>query len=862
MAKKKKKKAAAGGQPAPPAPRKAGSGGVLPTVRLRYQIVISLLILIAAICVLYPELVFEDKMFIAPDAESALSLSTPIKEAMDQGEFPQWNPHLFSGMPSYGSLSYVPNVYPVTFLTGFLITYLKFPNFTWLLFHVFMLGLGVWLVLIDRGVHFLIAAGVGVAMMWMPNHVAVGVHGHGSQACAVGYMPFALFFWDRLWRGKGVLLNASALVILLGFQFLRAHLQITYYTFLLLGMHYLFFSFLKIKDAFSRGRVDGRPTLRVLRSAYEKSVRRGAILDVVGAGVVLGVIVVGAVAISAVLFLPVHDYAQYSIRGGAEAGGLDYDYATSWSLHPVETLTLAIPFSFGFGKYFYYGHMPFTDYPNYLGVIVLLFAIIALFVARTRFVMFLASVVIFTTLVSFGKYFPIVYGPLFKLLPYFDKFRVPVMILIVQQLAAALLCGFGISAVFSIDPTRGARKALLGVGVAVALLVIFAVSYGYWSAGFAESVAPKIRLVRSVQEQIAVARMAGGLLAKDLVTLSMLLLATTTALWLYFRRYLPATALVLIVIGIVLIDFYRIDRDIIHPEKMFRSPQLATIKEKSVGGRVLEPDALIEFLEQQDGYYRVFPMTHLSQALVGDFETNRYMNFGISSIGGYHPAKLFLYQELIEALRVALPRGDFRMIDMLNARYVITSNPLPENPVLTPVWQGLDYNGTKKFVYENQRAFPRVFFVDEFEVRPGDEALNEMLADATLDLSQVALLESAPPIDPVSAEGATASITEYRLNEIRIDATLPAPAILVLSEAYYPAWKVRVDGEPGDVIRADHILRAVALPAGEHEVVFQYDSSLFKRSVTLSVVTLSAAVLALLFAVVSNLRGRMQWNRS
>ena len=59
---------------------------------------------------LYPELVFEDKLFVAGDVESALSLSRPIEEGLEAGEYPQWNPYLFAGMPSYGSMSYVPYV--------------------------------------------------------------------------------------------------------------------------------------------------------------------------------------------------------------------------------------------------------------------------------------------------------------------------------------------------------------------------------------------------------------------------------------------------------------------------------------------------------------------------------------------------------------------------------------------------------------------------------------------------------------------------------------------------------------------------------------------------------------------------------
>jgi len=248
----------------------------------RWRLWISVALLIIAVCVLYPEHVFQNKVFLAGDIEAAASFATPIKkEIQAAGGYPLWNPYLFAGMPSYASLSYTPYVYPVNVIAGWLAKYLHFPNATWLLLHIFLLGLGVYLLLVDRGVHFLIAVGAGILMMWMPNHVAVGANGHGSQMSAVAFIPFALFFWDRIWRGGSLPVNASALAIVLGLQLLRAHVQISYYTFALLGLHALFFGFLKVRQALS-GRADAEyPTvIGFLRRALR---REGAPAKRVGA---------------------------------------------------------------------------------------------------------------------------------------------------------------------------------------------------------------------------------------------------------------------------------------------------------------------------------------------------------------------------------------------------------------------------------------------------------------------------------------------------------------------------------------------------------------------------------------------------
>ncbi|UCG50947.1 MAG: hypothetical protein JSW58_12200 [Candidatus Latescibacterota bacterium] len=864
----------------------------LPLERLsmRYRVLMAVGLLLLAVCVLYPELVFQNKVFLAGDVETAASFATPIDREIEARRlYPLWNPFLFSGMPSFGSLSYNPYVYPVNFLTGLLAKYLHFPNFTWLLFHVFLLGLGVFLLLMDRGVHFLIAAGAGILMMWMPNHVAVGAYGHGTQMSAVAYIPFALLLWDRIWRGKPLMIHASALVIVLGLQLLRAHIQISYYTFALLGLHLLFFGTLKIRQAVT-GKTDPEyPTVigflrRLLRREGLSSTRVGnyETLDLL---VVFGLVVLFALVISSVIFLPVRDYAQYSIRGASEAGGLDYEYATSWSLHPLESLTFIVPFSFGFGRGTYHGHMPFTDYPNYLGLVVVMFAVCAALIARTRFVWFLLFVVVVSTLVSFGKHLPILYNPLFKWLPYFNKFRVPVMVLIVQQIAFVLLFALGISAVVKTKAETLRRPALWCGIAAVGMLIVVVLTYGYWTGGFVDAVAKNIRAVRSTAEQLQFAGLAGNYLFRDLLKFSLILLILSGVVLLYGRRTIGAGLLTMLIIGVALVDAYVVDLHILHPERlypknMYNEDQLKIIKDKTVRDRFLERDGVIEFLEQdrsrhigesreegemiesplqREDLYRVFPAFHPAAPLRGaDFRTNRYMNFGISSVGGYHAAKLSIYDDFVKALGTAVQNSNYHLLHMLDVQYVITSHPFEDVPFFEPVWQGSDYRGARKYIYRNQRALPRVFFVDRYRVHSPDEILNLLpslpAADGT-DLLEMALLEERPKIEPVSKVGAQARIKHYGFNEIRIDANLPNPAILMLSEVFYPRWKVLVDGEAGEIIKANYILRAVALPEGQHEIVFRYDTSLLRKGLFLSVAAFGAMLLILLISGLRLFRG-------
>jgi hypothetical protein len=842
-------------------------------------------IIVCAILVMYPELVFQNRVFLASDTEAAASFATPVqKEMKESGGYPMWNPYLFAGMPSYESLSYNPYVYPVSTVTAFLTSVLRFPNSTWLLFHIFLLGFGVFLVLWDRGVNFLVAAFAGVAMMWMPHHVAVGAYGHGSQANAIAYIPYALFFWDRIWRGKALLANASALVIVLGFQLLRAHIQISYYTFALLGLHTLFFGAARIRAAVKGGTDSEYPAVSgFLKRALRRDrlpARKLAVLETWDLVFVFALVVVGALLVSAVLLLPVREYAPYSIRGASEAGGLDYGYATSWSLHPAESLTFLVPFSFGFGKIIYHGHMPFTDYANYLGLVVFLFAGFAVALARSRFVWFLVFVIVATTFVSFGKYFPLVYNPLFKWLPYFDKFRVPVMVLIVQHFAFALLFAIGLAALLRSDKPWLKRAALWGMGGAAALLLVCIITPGYWTGGFAAAVAKNITAVKSSADQLQLAKLSGAYLFKDLVKTSLVLLSAFGLIWLFVTHRMSARVFLPAVCLVAAVDLYIADLYVLHPERLYPKglvpvERVSIIKDKRVRDRFLEPDSVVSFLLARGGGdgssagapgtgYRVFPVFHPSAPLVGgDFTTNRFMNFGISSVGGYHPAKLGIYADFIKALETAAQRSNYHMIDVMNARYVVASHPFPNVSQFEPLWEGADYDGRRHLVYENKSALPRAFLAGSCQVFTPDEmlALLPTLPANGIDLSETVLLEKEPAVRPVSASGAEAVIRRFSLNEIRVDAKLRSPAILVLSEVFYPKWKVTVDGAEAELLKADYVLRAVALPAGDHEVVFHYDSSTLKRGLLISVLTLGAAVAVLVASSAGAIREKLQWKR-
>jgi hypothetical protein len=841
-------------QPARPAPSRPGRVAL-----------VAVLLLLLAVAVLYREIVFGGKVFFASDNQAATSFTAVGKSQLAAGSYPVWNPYLFSGMPSYGSLAYTPYVYPVNFVLSLLVRYLFFPQYTWLLFHTFLTGLGTFLLVRSRGTHAGAAMAAGVFMMWMPNLVAVGANGHGSQACAVAYLPFALYFWDRVWRGRGVVVNAAALAITLGLSMLRGHLQISYYTYALVGLHAVYFGTARVVDAV-RGRDAGPspvpPRARARLAPATAPPLRRALVDVGFAAAVLAAVMAVSLAMCAVLYGPVHDYAQYSIRGASAAGGAEYGYATSWSLHPAEMLTFLVPHSFGFGKELYLGHMPFTDYPNYLGVVVLAFALVALVGVRGRWVGFAAFVALVATLVSFGKFFPVVYTPLFKWLPYFSKFRVPVMVLIVQQLAVVVLFAAGASAVLTrANAGHSRRWALRGLVVAGAAFLAALFTQGYWSGGFVAAAAPHVRATQDPEQQRMVARFAGEFLARDLVQTSLIGLALAAAVFAFVSgRRMSATLLAGVVLVLGMVDYYRVDRYILHPERFRPYDAYRLIHDPAETTPYSTPDEMVDALRQLEGPFRIFPMDSPQRPFSAFFASNRFMVFGIESIGGYHPAKLSWYEQYLQALPQALSRGNFQPLDMMNVRYIVSGARLPELPRLRPVWSGQDFEQQARAIYENTGAFPRAWVAGAYRVATPEET-PALLVAGDVDLRHTAFLDRKPAIEPVPGDSAQVTVVKRAARELSLAVELDRPGLVVVSEVYYPDWKATADGAPVEVLRANHVLRAVALGAGRHEIAFRYDASLLNRSAAVSVAAFALSLLVLSGALVGSWKGA-PWKRS
>jgi hypothetical protein len=753
----------------------------------------------------FHEVALEGRTFVAPDATQPVGFVRMGERSLYQDHvYPLWNPYVFLGMPSFASGAYNPLIYPPDWPLALIAKVLPLPDQTWLLLYYFLGGLFLFLLAREWGARPEGALLGAAAFVFAPNLVAVGSHGHGSQLVDSALMPLVLWLVAR-WTRRGGLDNLGWLAIAGGFQMLRGHAQIAFYTWVAVGLYLV----VDLIAALVRRPPAGPDPPVPFRL---KLVRAAA----VGAAMAL------AFGLAGFYNLPLRDYAKYSIRGGGEGGGVGMDYATMWSLSGRELPSVVIPGAVGFGGQTYWGTMPFTDYPNaYVGMITVLLALPALFwpgPARA----FALSLALLAMGIAFGKHFPL-YGFLYDHLPLFNKFRVPVMVLVLFQLAMALGLAWGWSAVLAEGNgnTAGAKKPgrrverlmLISGVVLLAVLVVGGLGAEAWRRGYLEAV----RANRpDLPPQVGEAAFRGFI--SDLVRVSLLGLVAIGAAWLAVRRKLTPAVASLLVLGLLLVELWPVSAQVMAP---VIGPRVPAVLDQG-------HDDVVEFLEKvgPPGSFRVLPTV--------EFQSNRFAGFAVATIGGYHAAKPRLFQDLMDTQLLMNPYW----LRLLNVRYIITPQPV-DDPRFRAVYQG------SATVIENPDALPRATVVFEYRVAPNPRAILDSIAGGRHDAARMTWLLDDPHLELGPADSARAEIVRYRLNDVTVEVETKRPALLRLADLWYPDWVATVDGKPAPIMRADYLLRTVPVPAGRHRVEFRFEPKSVKNGLRLSFVSFAASLLLL-----------------
>ena len=388
----------------------------------------------------YP-VIFYDNIFGSGDTLNPYSVNHILDVYKSKiGHWPLWQPWIFSGMPTMEAFTYINELYfPTRLMIGVGISDLNIQ-----LIHLVFSGIGMYLLLEQFKIDRLISFSIGLLWILNPYLITMIVFGHGSQMMTAAYIPWVLYGVNRL-KDSISIESLVLLSLLIGFQLQRGHVQIAYYSCMLIGAYFLY-SF--------------------IRKKHNKNKYLLYFIISCGLGFLL----------ASHIYYPSLDYLDSSIRSG---GNNHYQYATNWSMHPKELLTYLFPYYYGFGGSSYSGYMPFTDYPNYVGFFIVLSALFSFIKLNTQKIFFI-SILLLSIFLSFGKYFNILYDFFYSFFPYFSNFRVPSMILIISNFTLYILAAFGlkdiISRILNIDRFRKLElKTIVSLFLLLSIIDIYRV---------------------------------------------------------------------------------------------------------------------------------------------------------------------------------------------------------------------------------------------------------------------------------------------------------------------------------------------------------------------------------------------------
>ena len=761
------------------------------------------------------------------------------------GERAHWTNSMFGGMPAYQIRGDSSNN---IFTDINKILRLGLPYYTAAILFLYLVGFYVLLrsMKINRWLSLLGAVAFGFGSY----NIIIIMAGHITKAYAIALMaPVIAGILYTLNRDRWT--GALFTTIALGLQIAYNHVQITYYLALMVII------------------------LMVSRLIY--AWRDGQLMDFVKRGMILLGAAIIAILPNLIHLWPTYEYGQYSIRGPSELesrrgsgqpdAGLDRDYAFAWSYGKAETLTLMIPNVMGGaseslsqdprameevdsrlhrivgGQSQYWGSKPFTSGPVYVGAFVCFLFVMALFFYKGREKWWLVAGTILSIVLAWGQNLEWFNYWVFDFLPLYNKFRTVEMTLVIATVTIPLLGILGLKRVMDnpalIREQSGKFLAAFGLtgGVALLLYLFPDVFFDFMSE---REIAALTRQKQNMPEQAGAidevirnmkqARI--GLLKSDAVRSFFFILLGSGSLWLYAtnrvsRKYiLPGLAL------LVIVDLWAVDRRYLDNDDFVPPHQLEQSFEKS------KADDYI--LQDDDPYFRVFS---IYQNPFNEVQTSYFHK----SIGGYHGAKLGIYQNVIDHYlqnnwqtlkghfqnkgSVSEARemlADMPVLNMLNTKYVIY------NPGQQPI--------------KNPYRYGNAWFVNRVRTVPSPRQELSSLQDTDLKNTAIVLDKRAGELASYNNdEEGEISLTEYEPDRLSFDAEVPAKKLAVFSDIFYPkGWKAYIDGSEAEIKRVNYILRGVMIPPGTHEIEFRFEPNSVQAANFIGII---GGIIIVLFAV-------------
>jgi hypothetical protein len=754
-----------------------------------------------------------------------LAVEGMVKNSKDHqllyGNLPLWNTNAFSGMPNFQILFSWDS--PVFNIRKVLSLGLPKPADFFFLACIsfYILGLSFNM---KPLVSMFSALGYAFAA-YNPGIISAG---HETKMMALAYAPgvlagFQIIFSKKYWIGLAV---AS---IFMTVEMTANHPQITYYLVLiclLMGLTHLI-QWIKKSEWAHAG----------------KSI-----------GLILLSVIIG-VGNAAPTLMNTVDYSKYTMRGGKDieskdgkvvnvkTTGLDYDYASMWSIRKSEALTLFMPGAFGgtsnepmqststfisqltehnipdnYAEQLasqlpgYWGGLESTTSSNYLGAIACLLAILGMLFLKTNERWWILGAVLVGIILACGKYLSGINELLFNYFPYYNKFRAPSMALVMPQLVVPLLAGLFVNALVEnkIDQDKKLflKKLLYGLGGTIVFVGLIYVFNDYSTNGVDNQIKEAFKGqqvgTESYSTVILDALMAQrkSMFFSSIVKLLFFSVAVFGILYLYFKKTIKPTVLVIIFLLINTLDLLVLDKNYLN-EKNY------TNSEDFISGNFAASSADLAIMEDKDPHYRVY---NLSPDRFSEARTSYFHR----SLGGYHAAKLRNYQDIIET-KFSEPSLNMNLLNMLDTRYLI----------IPPQEEKGEYK-----VQKNEKALGAAWFVNKL-VKANDHAEELKYLDS-INTSTTAIIDASQPnqqLDYALDSSSRINLVKYRNDTAVFETSIAQPQFAVFSEVYYPnGWNAYIDGKATNYQKVNYFLRGMQIPAGKHTVEFIFEPKVYKQS--------------------------------
>ena len=799
----------------------------------------------------------ENRILFQHDTAAGAGAGQEVKEYYEQtGERSRWTNSLFGGMPMYQiapsydstkSLQWVQKAYQLFLPDYVCLTFMLMLGF-YILLRVF--GIPVWL------------AGLGGIMWAFSSYFFILISaGHIWKFITLAYVPPTIAGIVLAYRGK-LLWGGILTALFVALQITSNHVQMSYYFFFVI----LFF----------------------VGAYFEKAWRTKTLPQFFKASAVLIVAALVGIAANVSNLYHTYAYSKETMRGKSElvqtgdaakqtSSGLDRDYITQWSYGIDETLTLLVPnfkggasaalsqsetamskanpmYSSLYGSLTqYFGTQPMTSGPVYVGAFVLFLFVLGCFIVKGPLKWALIGATFFSIVLSWGKNFMPLTDFFIDYVPLYNKFRAVSSILVIAEFTIPLLAIFALKRLLEEPEILKQEKKPLGISLLLTagIALLLAVAPGSIGSGYVPAQEAQM-LQNAVNQQMIPANELSGILANlgemraelvssDALRSFIIIGIGCSLLWLYASGKLRSSLTIAGITILCLADMWGVNKRYLNDAQFVpHSIRTETFTKTNTDELILQDTSLD---------YRVLNFA------TSTFDDNN-TSYWHKSVGGYHPAKLRRYQEMIEhhispemqaaykAIGTAgwemdsVDANNFRVLNMLNTKYFIF--PAGQQRQTVPIL--------------NPHAYGNAWFVNKVQyVNNANEEIDALdsiipTETAVVDARFKDVLKGAT--ESYKDSLSSIRLTSYAPNRLTYETNNAQDGIAVFSEIYYPdGWHVTIDGQPAELARADYILRTMYVPAGQHTIEMRFDPTSLHVTEGIAYGALALLVIGIIVAV-------------